>query len=192
LTCEADASSGPGKVFCGFPDAVYLLPYVPVGCAGRLIEAGEVARAALLATESLTLAQVHGNRQFMPNALLAETALWVGELAQTAQWLAHSLAHQPNANRRFVRTEGVDCLFVAARLATAQQHYERAATTFGLAEQMHVQIHYALDATRRPLVEAALATVREAFSTGQRLSLAEAFATLLTPLPTPDSAFPLD
>ena len=83
-------------------------------------------------------------------------------------------------------------LFVAARLATAQQQYRRAATLFGLAEQVHSQIHYAIAGPMRALADAALATVRdalepavfaEAFAMGQQMSLEEAFATILAPTP---------
>ncbi len=83
----------------------------------------------------------------------------------------------------------VERLFVAVRLATVQQ-YLRAATIFGLADRAHSQIHDAIVGPRRGLVDAALALVRgvlepavftDAFTAGQRLSLGEAFTTLLGP-----------
>ena len=82
----------------------------------------------------------------------------------------------------------VERLLVAARLATAQQHYARAATLFGLAEAAHSRIHNAIGGPIRALADAALASVRgaldpavfaEAFAAGQQLSLDEAFATIL-------------
>jgi hypothetical protein len=85
----------------------------------------------------------------------------------------------------------VEFLFVAARLATAQHAYTHGAILFGLAEQIRVQIHCALDPPVRPLIAAALETVRaalgaevftEAYTTGQQLSLDEAYATILTSL----------
>ena len=81
-------------------------------------------------------------------------------------------------------------LFIAARLATAQQQYRRAATLFGLAEQTHSQIHHVIAGPMRSLADAALATVRmalepaifaAAFTTGQQLPLEEAFAGILAP-----------
>lgn len=68
----------------------------------------------------------------------------------------------------------------------------RAATLFGLAEQAHSQIHYAISGPMRSLADAALATVKaalepsvfaEAFAAGQQMSLEEAFATILVPTP---------
>ena len=81
-------------------------------------------------------------------------------------------------------------LFVAARLATAQQRFGRAATLFGLADQAHSQIHYVIAGPVRVLADAALATVQaaldpadfaEAFVAGQHLSLEAAYATILAP-----------
>jgi hypothetical protein len=116
-------------------------------------------------------------------------ALCEEEHEQAAQWLAQGLIH--HANPRWVRTELVDCLWIAARLATAQQHYLRAATLFGLAQQISSRIRYELVGPVRPLVDAALANVRialdpalfdEAFTTGHKLLLEDAFATILAPI----------
>jgi hypothetical protein len=71
---------------------------------------------------------------------------------------------------------------------TRQQLY--AATLFGLADQMHSQIHHVIAGPMRALADAALVTVRgaldlavfaEAFAAGQQVSLAEAFAMILIP-----------
>ena len=81
-------------------------------------------------------------------------------------------------------------LWVAARLATAQQQYLRAATLFGLAEAAHRQIRSAIAGPMRALADTALATVQamldpavfaEAFAAGQQMSLEEAFASILAP-----------
>lgn len=121
---------------------------------------------------------------------LAEAALWEGQLDQAEQWLVQSLGYHIDARR--ITTEAVQRLWVAARLATAQQQYPRAATLFGLAEQAHGQIHHAIGGPMRALADAALATVQaalepavfaEAFTAGQQMTLAGAFATLI---PSPD------
>ncbi len=84
----------------------------------------------------------------------------------------------------------VERLFVAARLATAQQQHTRAATLFGLTDQVHSQVHYAIGGPMRSLADAALATVRaalepsafaEMFAAGRQMSLEEAFTTILAP-----------
>ncbi|MBI3960295.1 MAG: hypothetical protein HY328_15895, partial [Chloroflexi bacterium] len=102
---------------------------------------------------------------------------------QAGQWLAQALAH--HANPRWIRTETVDCLWVAARLATAQEEYQRAAMFFGLAEQIGSHIRYAPAGPVRPLNAAALATVQaalepalfaESFAAGQQMTLGEAVA----------------
>jgi tetratricopeptide (TPR) repeat protein len=119
---------------------------------------------------------------------LAEVALWEGELDEAKQWLTQSLAHYADPQR--ITIYEIERLWVAARLAMGQQQYQRAATLFGLADQAHSQIHYAIAGPMRALAEAALATVRaaldvelfaKAFAAGQEVSFEEAFATLLSP-----------
>ncbi|MEZ4731566.1 MAG: hypothetical protein R3E79_30985 [Caldilineaceae bacterium] len=124
---------------------------------------------------------------------LAELALREEAIDQAAQWLAQSLRGDtdPDRNRLFQ----VERLFVAARLATAQQQYHRAATLFGLAEQAHSQIHHCIGGPMRTLADAALATVQaalepavfaEAFAAGQQMTLAEAFALFVSQtIPSP-------
>ena len=111
-----------------------------------------------------------------------------GEGAQAAHWLAQSLAQQTDAGRLTIFQIGR--LWMAARLATAQQQYQRAAMLFGLADEMHRQLHYVIAGPMRALADEAFATAQaalepavfiEAFSAGQQLPLEEAFATLLTP-----------
>jgi predicted ATPase/DNA-binding SARP family transcriptional activator len=153
--------------------------------------AGKATEARRLLSESLRLCLELKDKFFLARvcAYLAETALWEGELDQAVQWLGQSLTYHPDP--RSITIYEVERLFIAARLASAQQHYYRAATLFGLAEQAHSHIHYMSVGPMRALVDAALATVREAldadvfaeaFATGQLLSLDEAFATLLAPI----------
>jgi predicted ATPase len=150
---------------------------------------GDAPEARRLLNESLRLCLELKNKFFLANVCtyLAELALWEGEIEQAEHWLVQSLDHQAEPYR--ITIFQVTRLFVAARLATAQQ-YLRAATLFGLADQAHSQIHYAIAGPMRTLAEAALATVREAlgpevfaeaFAAGQQLSLEEAYATLLVP-----------
>jgi hypothetical protein len=152
---------------------------------------GDTAEARRLLSESLRLCTDLKNKFFLSHiyAYLAETALWDGELDQAGQWLAQSLAYHPDAHS--ITLFQLERLLVAARLATAQQQHRRAATLFGLAEQVRSRVKYELVGPARLLVDAALATVckalgaegfAEAFASGQQLSLDEAFATILAPV----------
>ncbi len=153
---------------------------------------GNVDLAQQLLHESLQLSRTITSAMYLAwsYTYLAETALWQGDHDQAAQWLAQALTY--HANPRWVRTELVDCLWVAARLATAQQQYQHAATFFGLVAQVGQRIRYAPVAPVRSLVNAALATVQaalepavfaEAFTAGQAMSLAEAFSLMLETIP---------
>jgi predicted ATPase/transcriptional regulator with XRE-family HTH domain len=119
---------------------------------------------------------------------LAETSLWEGDLEQAAGWLAQSFAY--HTSPRYTTPSELQRLFVVARLATLQGHTKRAATLFGLAEQMHSHLHYVIIGPIRTLADDALGTVREAlepevfaeaFTAGQQLSLEEAYSTILAP-----------
>ncbi len=151
---------------------------------------GDAPEARRLLNESLRLCLELKSRFFLARVCtyLAELALWEGEVEQAEHWLAQSLAYNTDPHRLTIFQ--VTRLFVAARLATAQQQCQRAATLFGLADQVHSQIHYAIAGPVRSLADAALATVREmldpavfaaAFGTGQQLSLEEAYTTILAP-----------
>ena len=270
LTRAASEAPALGAEFCLFTDRDFLLATSLDDYAENLIDQGEVARAAPVATESLALFRLRGNpygishclgslgrlallqgdltqaqrlfhevmtiatsfnlrptqvewqpllgivtlyggdapeaRRLLSESLrvcielkskfflarvctyLAELTLWEGEVAQAAHWLAQSLEHQADPHR--ITIFQVTRLFVAARLATAQQQYPRAATLFGLTTQMHSQIHDAIAGPMRALADAALAMVRaaldpavfaEAFAMGQQMSLAEALITILAP-----------
>ena len=157
---------------------------------------GDAAEAQRLLQESLELSRTISSPMYLAwnYTYLAETALWQRDYEQAAQWLAQALAH--HAHPRWIRTETVDCLWVAARLATAQQQYTRAATFFGLVEQTGSRIRYAPAGPVRPLNDAALATVQAAleqqvfaaaFAAGQQMTLAEAVATLMTVTSAPDA-----
>ncbi|MEZ4733924.1 MAG: helix-turn-helix domain-containing protein [Caldilineaceae bacterium] len=117
---------------------------------------------------------------------LAETALWEGDCAEAERWLAQSLSYR--CDPRLMGSAVVNCLFVAARLAVARQHYQRAATLFGLAEEARNNARYTLVEPVRAQIDDALTTVRaalesmlfaEIFAAGQQLPISEAFATIL-------------
>jgi len=110
-------------------------------------------------------------------------ALWEGEIEQAAQWLGESLAYQPAPP--YITSDELQRLFMAARLATLQQKYRRAAILLGAAESAKQQLHYTYRGPQLPLVTAAQAIVeeslsaelfREAFTTGQNLPLDQVYA----------------
>ena len=152
---------------------------------------GDAAGARRLLSESLHLCLELKDKFLLARvcAFLADVELWEGNLDHAEHWLARSLAYYAEPHR--VTIEQVGRLFVAARLSTAQQHYDRAATLFGLACQIHSTIHDVIAGPMRALADDALATVRAAldpvvfaaaFDAGRQLSLAEAFATVLAPV----------
>jgi predicted ATPase len=121
---------------------------------------------------------------------LAEMAVWIGDPEQAQQWLGESLAYQAVPQR--ITIVELQRLLIAARLATAQGEYRRAAILFGLAEAVHGQIHYIYAGPMVPLVNVPLAAVRQAldpadftqaFIAGQHMSLDDAYATILAPSP---------
>ncbi|MCE7986688.1 MAG: NACHT domain-containing protein [Caldilinea sp. CFX5] len=151
--------------------------------------------ARRLVTESLQLCIERKEKNYLARNYLyrAEVALWERELEQSEQWLRQSLAYHSDPHQ--ITIYEVMQLWVAARLATAQQQYPRAATLFGLADQAHHQIHDAIAGPMRTLANDALATVRAvlkpeefdlAFTAGQQMTLTEAFATILLPVPVAD------
>jgi tetratricopeptide (TPR) repeat protein len=155
-----------------------------------MLYGGDAPEARRLLTESLRLCIEIKSKHKLAEvcAYLAETALWEGALDEAEQWLRQSLTHHADPHR--ITIYEVERLWVAARLATAQEQYQRAATLFGLADQAHSQIHYAIAGPMRALADAALTTARaalepaifaEAFNAGQQMSLEEAFATILAP-----------
>jgi predicted ATPase/DNA-binding SARP family transcriptional activator len=155
-----------------------------------ILYSGNVTEARRLLTESLHLCLELKYKTWLAHSCtyLAETALWEGTVDEAAQWLAQSLGY--HTKPRWITIYEVERLWVAARLATAQQQYQRAATLFGLAEQISSRLDYVVTGPRRLAVDTALATVQaaldpaafaEAFAVGQQMSLEEAFATLLAP-----------
>lgn len=157
---------------------------------------GDTAEAQRLLQESLHISRTINSPMYLAwsYTYLAETALWQGDHDQAAHWLTQALIH--HANPRWIRTELVDCLWVAARLATAQQQQRCAATLFGLAEQVGSRIGYAPVGPMRPLIDAAMVTVQaalepavfdEAFAAGQQMALEEAFTTRLAVTSAPDA-----
>ena len=154
---------------------------------------GDAAEARRLLNESLRICLELKDNFFLARVCtyLAEVELWEGKLEQAAQWLAQSLAYHANPHR--ITIYEVGRLFVAARLATAQQQYLRAAPLFGLVEQAHSHTHSVYRGPVRALVDTALAKVKaalgtevftEAFAVGQQLSLEEAFAAILASIPS--------
>ncbi len=156
---------------------------------------GDMTSARQCLSESLRLCiEVKAKHLLARNCTyLAETALCEGLLDEAAQWLTQSVGY--HADLGSITTTELQRLWVAARLATAQQQYPCAAMLFGLADQAHSQIHYAIGGPMRALADAALATVQATlepaffaavFAAGQGMTLEEAFVTLLAPRPLSD------
>lgn len=121
---------------------------------------------------------------------LAIIALHRADFNQAEQMIGEALAGFAKA--RWLTAELIEGWLTMARLATLRQHFTRAATFFGLVSRLQTELHHAIDAPMRPLIDAALAMAQtaldptvfaEAFATGQQMSLEEAFATILTPGP---------
>lgn len=160
---------------------------------------GEPIEARRLLTESMHTGLERKNVVLLARicTYLAETALWEGKLDEAGHWLAQSLDHY--ADPRWHTIDQVERLFLAARLVTAQGDYLRAATLFGLADQVSTRINYVPAEPVHSLIDAARATVRDALdgnvfaevlAAGQRLSLGEAFTTILAP--TAIGTYPLE
>ena len=122
----------------------------------------------------------------------AEVALWEGEVEQAEQQLQASLRYHNDPHK--IAINQVELLLIAARIATAQRHYQRAALFFGQVREISGRLDYIYAGPMRALADAALATVRgkldppvfaEAFVAGQQMTLAEAFATILLPAVVP-------
>ncbi|MCE7986032.1 MAG: XRE family transcriptional regulator [Caldilinea sp. CFX5] len=150
---------------------------------------GDAAEAHRLLQESLRLCTELKDQFFLTQVYtyLVELALWAGKLGEAEQWLRQSLAYYSEPHR--ITLYDVERLLIIVRLATAQQQYLRAATLFGLAEQISNRLHYPAVGPLRTLADTALATVQTAlepaafaaaFAAGQQMALEEAFATILT------------
>ncbi len=154
----------------------------------------DTTAAHRLLMECLTAWTNMGNKFHLAQVCiyLAETALWEGDCTEAERWLAQSLSYC--CDPRLMGNAVVNCLFVAARLAVARQHYQRASVLFGLAEATRYRTHYTLVEPVRAQVNGALAMVRaaldpvlfaEAFAAGQQLSITQAFVTILPETATP-------
>lgn len=150
---------------------------------------GDMTGARQLLTESLLHCHEQKNMNLLAqvNLNLAELALCDGLLDEAEHALVESLASLTEP--RQITLHDVERLWIAARLAAAQGHYQHAATLFGKADQAHSQVHYAIAGPMLTLADAAITTVRdalgpvlfaEAFATGQQLSFGEAFASIVT------------
>jgi predicted ATPase/DNA-binding XRE family transcriptional regulator len=140
---------------------------------------GDAVAAQHILHESIAFCLEQQEKFFLARnyTYLTETALATGAFVQADQWLAQSLAAHVESHP--ITIDEVERLFIAARLATAQQQYQRAATLFGLAEQIHNHIPVVIAKPLRTLADAALATVQgaldptvfaEAFATGQQMT----------------------
>ena len=151
---------------------------------------GDAREARWLLNESLRVCFELKDQFYLARVsiFLAEVGLREGNLDQAELWLARSLAYHADPSR--ITIDQVQRLFVAGRLAAAQERYARAATLFGIAAQLHSTVHNVIGGPMRALADKALADVRAeldpavfaaAFGRGSRLSLTEAFATILAP-----------
>ena len=151
---------------------------------------GDVPEAHRLLKDSLRLCLDLNDGWFLGRVCtyLAETALWEGGLYEAERWLAQALTY--HASPRLIKIDYIESFLVAARLATAQGAYLRAATLFGLAERIRSETHYEPAGIARLLTDAALTRVRaaldpasfaEAFTAGQQLSLEDAFTSIFAP-----------
>lgn len=151
---------------------------------------GDTQAAKRLLHDSLRLCIELKDKRFLAQITLylAEIALAEEDVEQSEQQLRLSLSYQSAIQNQTI--DQVTFFFIAACLATAQHHYQRAANLFGLAEQVQSQIRYVIGGPMRSLANAALAKVQaelesavlaEAFASGQQMSLEEAFATILAP-----------
>ncbi len=109
---------------------------------------GDVPEAHRLLKDSLRLCLDLNDGWFLGRVCtyLAETALWEGGLDEAEHWLAQALAY--HASPRLIKIDYIESFLVAARLATAQGVYLRAATLFGLAERIRSETHYELAGLR--------------------------------------------
>jgi predicted ATPase/transcriptional regulator with XRE-family HTH domain len=149
---------------------------------------GEREEAKRLLDDSLHVCIELKDKRFLAQIALylAELALMAGDVEETKPQLHKILTYQSVIPKTI---DQVQLFFVAARLATTQQHYQRAATLFGLAEQAHSQIHHVIGGPLRALADAALATVQsalepiafaEAFAVGQQMPLGQGLALIST------------
>ena len=149
---------------------------------------GDAAEARRLLMESLRRCREQRNTSLVARVctLLADTALWEEETEEAELWFAESLAY--DAPPRSFTVFQVEQAFVAARLATARHDYARAATLFGLADQISSKLNYTYAGPMRAQIDVALTSVRAAMepadfatamSIGQQRSPEESFATIL-------------
>jgi predicted ATPase/transcriptional regulator with XRE-family HTH domain len=149
---------------------------------------GDNPEARRLLEDSLRLCLDLNSEFFLTRVCtyLAEAELWEGAPDAAQCWLAQSFAYV--TDRPLGMIERIERVTVAARVAAAQDAPLRAATLFGLADELRGRIHYELAGPARELADAALARVRaalkpasfaDAYAAGQRLSLDEAAAMIM-------------
>ncbi len=104
---------------------------------------GDRREAKRLLDDSLRICIELKDKRFLTQIALylAELALMEEDIEAAEQQLHNIVNYQGIIHKSIDETE---LFFVAARLATAQQQYQRAATLFGLAEQAHSQINHVI------------------------------------------------
>lgn len=156
--------------------------------ARLLLYEGDCESALQLARDSLAYCHLLHDSVALAKAttVLAAAGLQCGDFAEAERCVL--AAGQYFTHGRYLRPELVDCVYVAARLAAAQQRYPRSAALFGLARRLRRELQHRLDAPLRPQVAAALAAVRcamslpafgEAFHSGEQLPVQEAYKELI-------------
>jgi hypothetical protein len=117
---------------------------------------------------------------------LAEVSLWEDQSGEAEQWLGLCVAYEVDPRRIGIAL--LNCFFVAARLAVARKHFQRAAVLCGAAEEMRVKTHCTLVAPVRAQIDAALSAVQAvldpvtfaaAFAAGREMELEEAYGMTL-------------
>jgi tetratricopeptide (TPR) repeat protein len=121
---------------------------------------GDADKARLWLTECLALCIAQEQHAFAARvcAGLADVALHEGKLDDAEQWLARSLAYP---SRQSGSVQDVEFLLIGGRLAAQQQRYTQAAVCFGAAEAISNRMDYHYDGPMRPLVDRAVAQMRE-------------------------------
>ncbi|MEZ4866277.1 MAG: helix-turn-helix domain-containing protein [Caldilineaceae bacterium] len=177
----ATAASSPEKLRQWQPLLAIATLYAGDTAAARRL-LGESLQRCMDLQDDLLLAEIYLH--------LAECALWEEEHIEARQWLVQSL--HSGVDPRWMTIHRISQFWVAARLATAQQQYHHSAIFFGLADQMHSQIHYMIGGPMRALADDALATVQtalepaafaKAIAAGRQMTLEDAFEMILTASP---------
>lgn len=181
LLCQADVTTRVGI----HPSV--LAKIIPFLALATLYQ-NDAAEARRLLLESLEIWTSIRDKYYLSRICiyLAEVSLWEDQIEEAEQWLGLCVAYQVEPHRIGIAL--LNCFFVAARLAVARQHFQRAAVLCGVAEEMRAKTHCTLVAPVRAQVDAALATVQaaldpvtfaDAFAAGREMELEEAYRMIL-------------